>query len=59
MPWPNYIYNEYTKKLETLTGEIFIDSDCKDIIFENVDQVYRYLKENNIEGLVGRKLKMD
>jgi hypothetical protein len=59
MPWPKYIYNEYTKKLETLTGENFIDSDCKDIIFENVDQVYRYLKENNIEGLVGRKLKMD
>lgn len=59
MPWPKYIYNQNTKHLETMSGDIFIDSDCNKIKFESVDQVYRYLKENNIDGLVGRKLKMD
>ena len=59
MPWPNYIYNEYTKHLETINGEQFIDSNCEKIEFNNIEQVYRYLKENNLKGIVGRKLKMD
>jgi hypothetical protein len=59
MPWPNYIYNEKTKHLEMLDGTIFLDNNSEPAIFESVDQAYRYLKENNINGLVGRKLNMD
>lgn len=59
MPWPKYIYNEKTKHLEMLDGTIFLDCNSEPAIFYSVDQAYRYLKENNIDGLVGRKLNMD
>lgn len=54
-----YIYNEKTKHLEMFNGDFFLDCNSEPAKFNDVDHAYQYLKENNIFGVIVRKLNMD
>ena len=54
-----YIYDEQSKTLETETGDLFIDNNANIAIFGNINQVHQYLKENQLEPAVGRRVNMN
>jgi hypothetical protein len=54
-----YIYDEQSKTLETETGDLFIDNNANIAIFDSITQVYQYLKENQLEPAVGRRVNMN
>ena len=40
-------------------GDFFLDCNSEPAKFNDVDHAYQYLKENNIFGVIVRKLNMD
>jgi hypothetical protein len=53
-----YIYDEYNKTLETLDGQLFLDCNADIAKFNGTEQAYKYLKENDIYGLIGKRINM-
>lgn len=59
MSIPKYIYDEKNKTLETIDGELFLDNNVSVAKFYSITQVFQYLKENDIQGDIGRRLSMN
>jgi len=57
MKYPDYIWDVETRHLICeKTGKLFLDCECNIAQFNDIEQVHKYLKENNIKGVVGRKV---
>ena len=51
-----YIFDEKNKTLETLEGQFFLNNDAEVTKFDTISAAYKYLKENDISGVIGLSL---
>lgn len=54
-----YIYDQANKTLENAEGHLFLDNDAQVAKFDNIIEVFKYLKENNLYGVVGKRINMN